>query len=81
MACCFAHPDAQIGKFINWLKQSNLYDNTLIVITSGHGEACGEKGLVLLAVYNGVPGTDIPDPVTYSLLRGRACWAKSTPTR
>ncbi len=47
MACCFAHPDAQIGKFINWLKQSNLYDNTLIVITSGHGEACGEKGLVL----------------------------------
>jgi len=42
-----AYTDAQIGKLIEWLKQSNLYDNTLIVITSDHGEAFGERNLVL----------------------------------
>ncbi len=42
-----AYTDAQIGKLIDWLKQRNLYDNTLIVITSDHGEAFGEKNLVL----------------------------------
>ena len=31
-----------------------------------------EKSARLLAVYNGAADTDIPDPVTYSLLRGRA---------
>src|SRR6185295_15803032 len=42
-----AYLDAQIGDLTNWLKQRNLYDNTLIVITSDHGDAFGEKGLVL----------------------------------
>lgn len=42
-----AYTDAQIGKLIDWLKQRNLYENTLIAITSDHGEAFGEKGLVL----------------------------------
>ncbi len=42
-----AYTDAQIGKLIDWLRQRNLYDNTLIVITSDHGEAFGEKNLVL----------------------------------
>jgi hypothetical protein len=31
-----------------------------------------EKWKQLLAVYNGNPDSDIPDPVLYSLLRGRA---------
>ena len=31
-----------------------------------------EKSARLLAVYGGVPDSDIPDPVLYSLLRGRA---------
>jgi arylsulfatase A-like enzyme len=42
-----AYIDAQIGQVVDWLKQRNLYDNTLIVITSDHGEAFGEKNLVL----------------------------------
>ncbi len=42
-----AYTDAQIGKLTDWLKQRNLYDNTLIVIASDHGEAFGEKNLVL----------------------------------
>ncbi|MEO8132232.1 MAG: sulfatase-like hydrolase/transferase, partial [Bryobacteraceae bacterium] len=42
-----AYTDAQIGKMMDWLKQRDLYDNTLIVVTSDHGEAFGERNLVL----------------------------------
>jgi arylsulfatase A-like enzyme len=42
-----AYIDAQIGHLTSWLKERNLYDNTLLVITSDHGEAFGEKNLVL----------------------------------
>jgi arylsulfatase A-like enzyme len=42
-----AYTDAQIGKLIDWLKERDLYDNTLIVVTSDHGDAFGEKNLVL----------------------------------
>ena len=42
-----AYIDAQIGQVMEWLKQRNLYDNTLIVIASDHGEAFGEKNLAL----------------------------------
>jgi hypothetical protein len=37
-----------------------------------HPIAYSEKSARLLAVYGGVPDSDIPDPVLYSLLRGRA---------
>ena len=30
--------DAQIGKIVEWLKRDNAYDNTMIVVTSDHGE-------------------------------------------
>jgi len=38
-----AYVDAQIGKVVDWLKRRHAYDNTLIVVTSDHGEAFGEK--------------------------------------
>jgi arylsulfatase A-like enzyme len=41
-----AYADAQIAHLIDWLKQWNLYDNTLIVVTSDHGESFGERNLV-----------------------------------
>jgi hypothetical protein len=37
-----------------------------------HPIAYAEKSARLLAVYGGAPDSDIPDPVLYSLLRGRA---------
>src|ERR1035437_6164975 len=37
-----------------------------------HPIAYSKKSARLLAVYGGVPDSDIPDPVLYSLLRGRA---------
>jgi arylsulfatase A-like enzyme len=40
-----AYIDAQIGQLVHWLKDQNLYDDTMIVVTSDHGEAFGEKRL------------------------------------
>src|SRR5262249_49513638 len=41
-----AYEDAQIGKLIDWLKRHNAYDNTMIVVTSDHGESFGERNRV-----------------------------------
>ncbi len=38
-----AYLDAQVGKIVAGLKQRNLYDNTMIVVTSDHGESFGER--------------------------------------
>lgn len=37
-----AYTDRQIGKFVLKLQELNLYDDTLIVITSDHGEGLGD---------------------------------------
>lgn len=34
-----AYADAQLGRVIAWLKQNHLYDNTIIVVLSDHGES------------------------------------------
>lgn len=41
-----AYMDAQIGKLLARLKELRLYDQTLIFITSDHGQAFGERNLV-----------------------------------
>jgi choline-sulfatase len=39
-----AYADHELGKLIAWLKQSNLYNSSVIVATSDHGESLGEHG-------------------------------------
>jgi arylsulfatase A-like enzyme/Flp pilus assembly protein TadD len=39
-----AYTDHCIGQVVSGLKKQNLYDSTLIIITSDHGEALGEHG-------------------------------------
>jgi len=39
-----AFDDAQVGRVIDRLRALNLYDNTLIVLLSDHGESLGEHG-------------------------------------
>jgi choline-sulfatase len=41
-----AYADSQLGRLFAWLKQppNQLYDNTLIVFLSDHGESLGEHG-------------------------------------
>lgn len=41
-----AYLDFHIGRLITRLKELGLYENCLIVITSDHGEAFGERGIV-----------------------------------
>jgi arylsulfatase A-like enzyme len=41
-----ANLDEQIGALINYLKDRDLYDESLIVLTSDHGEVFGEHQLV-----------------------------------
>lgn len=38
--------DRTLGQFIDYLKEEGLYDNTMIVFTSDHGEEFGEHGKV-----------------------------------
>ena len=48
-----AYMDAALGQLVEQLKQRGLFDNTLLIITSDHGEAFGEKALIghALSVY------------------------------
>jgi arylsulfatase A-like enzyme len=36
--------DARLGEFFSYLKQRGLYDNSIIIVTSDHGDATGEFG-------------------------------------
>ena len=39
-----AYADSQLARLITYLKQRRLYDGTLIIFTSDHGESLGEHG-------------------------------------
>jgi arylsulfatase A-like enzyme/Flp pilus assembly protein TadD len=39
-----AYADHELGRLITWLKHNQLYDRTLIVFLSDHGESLGEHG-------------------------------------
>lgn len=43
---CVNGVDEQIGRVITHLKQTGLYENTIIVFTSDHGEMLGSQGLM-----------------------------------
>ena len=36
--------DACMGNFVSYLKQKNMYDNSIIIVASDHGDATGELG-------------------------------------
>lgn len=38
------YTDGELGKFISFLKEKGLYDNSLIVVAADHGEGLGEHG-------------------------------------
>ncbi len=39
-----AYADHELGKLMAWLKENHLYDSSLIVMLSDHGESLGEHG-------------------------------------
>jgi arylsulfatase A-like enzyme len=40
-----AYTDQRVGEIIEMLKRNGLYENTMIIVTSDHGEHLGEHGL------------------------------------
>ncbi|MFI3236424.1 MAG: sulfatase-like hydrolase/transferase [Lachnospiraceae bacterium] len=38
--------DRQIGRIITYLKEHELYENTVILFTTDHGDMCGELGML-----------------------------------
>ena len=42
--------DRQVGKLVQYLKEKNLYENTLIVCMSDHGDMMGAHGLMMKSV-------------------------------
>ena len=42
---CCTLVDRQLGKLVSYLKENGLYDDTLIVFLSDHGDMCGAHGL------------------------------------
>lgn len=42
---CIKYVDQQIGKIIDTLKQYHIFDDTIIIITSDHGESLVEHGI------------------------------------
>lgn len=60
-----AYIDFHLEKLINRLKSDGLYENSLIIITSDHGEAFGEKNLLIhgLAAYENI--TSVPLIIKY----------------
>ena len=43
---CIYLVDHSIGKLVAWLKEHELYDGSMIIVTSDHGEHMGENGRV-----------------------------------
>ncbi|HET9319495.1 MAG TPA: sulfatase-like hydrolase/transferase [Bryobacteraceae bacterium] len=41
-----AYIDVELGKLFARLKQLGFYDNSIVIVTSDHGQSFGEKGLV-----------------------------------
>jgi len=39
-----AYADHELGRLVSWLKRSQLYDRSLIVLLSDHGESLGDHG-------------------------------------
>ncbi|HEX8986033.1 MAG TPA: sulfatase [Bryobacteraceae bacterium] len=71
--------DAELGKLVARLKQTGLYDNTLLVITSDHGEAMGNRSIVGhgLSVYQ----DEVHIPLLIKLPRGHKVIPEGTRVR
>jgi arylsulfatase A-like enzyme len=60
-----AYMDAEIGRLIAGLKQRGLYENTLLIIVSDHGEAFGERDLIGHGLSVNKDQVDVPLIVKY----------------
>jgi arylsulfatase A-like enzyme len=59
------HIDDQVEKMVSVLKRKGLYDNTLIVYTSDHGEYLGHQHMLLKGNYMYDPVVKVPLVIKY----------------
>jgi arylsulfatase len=59
------HIDHHVGRMIKLLKQKNLYDNTMVIFTSDHGEYLGFHHMLLKGNYMYDPLAKVPLIVKY----------------
>jgi len=52
--------DDEVGEIIAALKKKQLYDNTLIIFVSDHGDMLGDHNLVVKGAYFYEPGVKVP---------------------
>ncbi|MEW6742609.1 MAG: sulfatase [Planctomycetota bacterium] len=69
-----AFVDHEIGRLLNGLRQSGLYDQTVIVLTADHGEAFFEHGSYL---HETLHREVVSVPLCIKFPRGRNPWPKS----
>ncbi len=68
MACYYAtieHIDEQVGRMVSLLKRKGLYDNTMIIYTSDHGEYMGFHHLLLKGNHLYDPLVKVPLIIKY----------------
>ena len=65
-----SHIDTEIGRILDALDHHGLWDNTLIVFLSDHGDMMGDHGLIWKAFYTFLGCTRIPTIVSAPVARG-----------
>lgn len=55
-----ASADAAVGELVRWLESAGLFDDTLVVLTSDHGELLGERGRFSHQLYVDEPLMHVP---------------------
>jgi hypothetical protein len=66
-----AFTDSHIGRLLEHLRQSGLYDKTVVVVTGDHGEGFGEHGVKLHGYHLYSPQTKVPLIVRVPGVAGR----------
>ena len=57
--------DKQVGRLINFLKEKNLFENTVIIFMSDHGELLGDHGIYLKGPFFYEPCVRVPLIISY----------------
>jgi arylsulfatase A-like enzyme len=73
-----SYVDAEIGKVMAKLKEMDLYDNTVIVLNSDHGEAFGEHGKYFhdITVYDEMARVPLIIKPPHSRDKNKAVWGQ-----
>jgi arylsulfatase len=70
---CISQIDSYVGRFVDILKRRGIYDNTMIVYTSDHGDYMGFHHMILKGNYMYDPLVRIPLIIKYPHQENHGC--------